>query len=318
MKNFVLLGVAGHVAARHLEAIRKSGHRVIAAADPKDSVGILDQYDFDVHFFTETERLDRHLEKLRQRNPSEGAHYVSVCSPNYLHDAHCRLGLRLQADVICEKPIVINPSNLDSLERLEEETEKQIYPILQLRYHPQLQKIHKITRAEKPPQKHEVLLTYITPRGRWYHISWKGSEEKSGGLLTNIGIHIFDILLWLFGDVETYQVHHLDKNRVAGFLELKSAHVHWFLSIAKEDVEQTGTPPSARPLRSLILDGEEIIDVSTGFEHLHLQAYQAILKGEGLSLQQSRPSIELAYRLRHAPLHSNHSPTHPFLKQKGF
>src|SRR5213593_3587917 len=216
MRNFALTGVAGFVAPRHLEAIRATGNRLVAAADPHDAVGVLDRYSFDVRFFTEIERFDRHLEKLRRGPDASRVHFVSICSPNHLHDAHSRLALRVGAHAICEKPLVINPWNLDALQELEQEAGGRVHTVLQLRLHPQLMALREKLLAEKGAPQHDVCLTYVTARGRWYDVSWKGSEERSGGIVTNIGIHFFDLLLWLFGDVVACEVHVRDQRRIAG------------------------------------------------------------------------------------------------------
>src|SRR5688572_26016657 len=218
MKNFALTGAAGFVAPRHLRAIRDTGNRLVAAVDPNDSVGVLDQYSFDVRFFTDVERFDRYLEKLRRAGEDDRIHYLSVCSPNYLHDAHCRLGLRIKADVICEKPLVINPWNLDALTAVEEESGCRIWTILQLRVHDKLVGLRdRLSSASNA--KHEVVLTYITARGNWYDVSWKGQHDKSGGVPTNIGIHFFDMLIWMFGSVQGERVHLKENRRMAGFIE---------------------------------------------------------------------------------------------------
>src|SRR5512146_1123067 len=236
-KNFAVIGVGGYIAPRHLRAIRDTGNRLVAAVDPKDSVGILDQYSFDVKFFTEIERFDRHLEKLRRGSEENRVQYVSICSPNYLHDAHCRLALRVGADVICEKPLVINPWNFDLLEELEAETQRRIHTVLQLRLHPELIRLkHSL---QKQGGQHDVVLTYITSRGPWYHVSWKGQPEKSGGVATNIGVHFFDLLLWLFGPAGGIRVYHSDNQRMSGFIELERARVRWFLSVASQDLPFT-------------------------------------------------------------------------------
>src|SRR5262245_4158092 len=224
MMNFAMTGVAGFVAPRHLQAIRDTGNRLVAAVDPHDAVGVLDRYSFQVRFFTEIERFDRHLEKLRRGTETERVHYVSICSPNYLHDAHMRMALRVGADVICEKPLVINPWNLDALQELEHETGRRISTVLQLRVHPAVLAFRQRMALEKE-RRHQVVLTYITARGRWYDVSWKGSDERSGGLVTNIGIHFFDLLLWLFGPLQRSVVHQREPRRAAGSLELQRADV---------------------------------------------------------------------------------------------
>jgi UDP-N-acetyl-2-amino-2-deoxyglucuronate dehydrogenase len=231
-KNFAVIGVAGYIAPRHLKAIKDTSNQLVAAVDPHDSVGMLDQFGFDTRFFTEIERFDRHLEKLRRGPEEQRVHYVSVCSPNYLHDAHCRLALRVGADVICEKPLVINPWNLDALQSLEQETGRRINTVLQLRLHPKLLALkEKLAQATTTGQIHEVNLTYITARGYWFDTSWKGSPEKSGGVATNIGVHFFDLLLWLFGAVSESRVYLAESRRMSGSIELSRARVKWFLSI---------------------------------------------------------------------------------------
>jgi UDP-N-acetyl-2-amino-2-deoxyglucuronate dehydrogenase len=297
--NFAIIGVAGFVAPRHLKAIRDTGNRLIAAADPHDAVGVLDQYSFDVRFFTEIERFDRHLEKLRRGAATERVHYMSICSPNYLHDAHVRLALRVGAHAICEKPLVINPWNLDALQELEGETGSRVYTVLQLRYHPTL-----ITLRERLLQGrggHEVSLTYVTSRGAWYDVSWKGSIERSGGVATNIGIHFFDLLLWLFGGVQKVEVHLREPKRVAGLFELERARVRWFLSTDARDLPFSAQPGVRTTFRSIVVDGEEIV-FTDGFTDLHTRVYEAILAGHGAGIDDARPSIELAYRTREAAL----------------
>ncbi len=310
-KNFAVIGVGGYIAPRHLKAIRDTGNRLIAAVDPKDSVGLLDQYTFDVSFFTEIERFDRHLEKLRRRSEAERAHYITVCSPNYLHDAHCRLGLRLGANVICEKPLVINPWNLEALEELQEETGCTIHTILQLRVHPQLLQLREALQAQ-PNAHHEVVLTYITSRGPWYHVSWKGQVEKSGGVATNIGIHLFDLLLWLFGPAEDLRVYHADPKRMSGMLELERARVRWFLSVDSNDLPQPSVPGGKNTYRSINVDGAEV-EFSEGFTDLHTKVYEETLAGRGFRIADARPSIELTHRLRTAPISPLDSLAHPIL-----
>ncbi len=307
--NFALTGVAGYIAPRHLRAIRDTGHRLVAAADPHDSVGLLDQFGFDVRYFPEIERFDRHLEKLKRGPADRRVHYLSVCSPTYLHDAHCRLGLRVGADVICEKPLVINPWNLDPLEDLEHETGRRIYTVLQLRCHPRLLELRQRLAAERAGPPHEVCLTYITPRGAWYHNSWKGAPDKSGGLVVNVGIHIFDLLLWLFGPSLGFRLHLSDPRRAAGFIEFERARVRWFLSLEAADLP----PGAATAQRALTLDGEPV-EFSDGFTDLHTRVYAAILEGRGLGLADARPAIQLAHALRHAALAPGDGLTHPALR----
>lgn len=304
-KNFAVIGVGGYVAPRHLTAIRDTGNTLVAAVDPKDSVGILDRYSFDVKFFTEIERFDRHLEKLRRGPDENRVHYVSVCSPNYLHDAHCRLALRVGADVICEKPLVINPWNLDALEELEAESEHRIHTVLQLRVHPELVKLKEALEAAGG--QHEVELTYITSRGPWYQVSWKGQQDKSGGVAANIGIHFFDLLLWLFGPVQEIRVHLAEHTRMAGYIKLKHASVRWFLSVDARDLPYPAQVGGKTTYRSITVDGREI-EFSEGFADLHTRVYEETLAGRGFRIQDARPSIELTYAIRTAPL----SPTDDF------
>jgi UDP-N-acetyl-2-amino-2-deoxyglucuronate dehydrogenase len=309
-KNFAITGVGGYIAPRHLKAIRDTGNRLIAAVDPKDSVGLLDQFSFDVRFFTEVERFDRHLEKLRRGPEDKRVHFLTVCSPNYLHDAHCRLGLRVGADVICEKPLVINPWNLDPLKELEAETGCRIFTVLQLRVHPKLVELREQIRREPSGRPHDVVLTYITSRGPWYDVSWKGAAEKSGGISTNIGIHFFDLLVWLFGEVEDVRVHLSETRRMAGFLALERARVRWFLSVERGDLPFEPTPGGKTTHRSITVDGKEI-EFSDGFGDLHTRVYEAVLAGHGHGLDDARPSIELVHRIRTAPLSSMDDTRHP-------
>jgi UDP-N-acetyl-2-amino-2-deoxyglucuronate dehydrogenase len=312
MKNFAVTGVSGFVAPRHLEAIHATGNRVVAAVDPHDAVGILDRYGFDVRFFTEYERFDRHLEKLRRGPEGEQVHYVSVCAPNYLHDAHCRLGLRVGADVICEKPLVINPWNLDLLQELEAETGRRVYSVLQLRLHPKLQALRDSLAARAHDGPREVELTYITARGSWYQSSWKGNPEKSGGVAANIGVHFFDLLLWLFGAAGETRVHLSEPTRMAGYIELERARVRWFLSVDPRDLPFETGPGRRSTYRSITLDGEEI-EFTEGFTDLHTRVYEDVLSGGGFGIAEARPSIELAYRIRTAAVTPVDESAHPAL-----
>ena len=314
-KNFAIIGVGGYIAPRHLKAIRDTNNRLVAAVDPKDSVGLLDQFSYDVRFFTEVERFDRHLEKLR-RGPDEGRiHYISVCSPNYLHDAHCRLAMRVGADVICEKPLVINPWNLDALQEIETETGRKVNTVLQLRVHPELLKLKARLEQEGSDFQHDVILSYVTSRGNWYHVSWKGQMEKSGGVATNIGIHFFDLLLWLFGPTLDTKVYHTDAQRISGFIELERARVRWFLSVAHNDLPETARHANKTTFRSITVDGQEV-EFSEGFTDLHTRVYEQALAGNGFGIEDARPSIELTYRIRQAGVSSLDSLAHPFLKVK--
>ncbi len=314
MKNFAVVGVGGFIAPRHLKAIRDTGNRLVAAVDPKDSVGVLDQYTFDVRFFTEIERFDRYLEKLR-RGPEEGrVHYLSVCSPNYLHDAHCRLGLRVKADVICEKPLVINPWNLDALEELEHESGHRVWNVLQLRTHDKLVALRE-QLAGSGNRMHDVELTYITARGNWYDVSWKGQKEKSGGVPTNIGIHFFDMLIWMFGSVTGARVHLSEDRRMAGFVELERARVRWFLSVDARDLPWPLEPGKKTTYRSITVDGSEI-EFSDGFTDLHTRVYERTLAGNGFGIADARPSIQLVHDLRKATPVAPGGDGHPLLSRR--
>jgi len=299
IRNFAVTGVAGFVAPRHLQAIYATGNRVVAATDPHDAVGVLDRYSLDVRFFTEFERFDRHLEKLRRGDEEGRVHFVSICSPNYLHDAHVRFALRVGADAVCEKPLVINPWNLDALEELERENERRVFTVLQLRHHPAVLELKARLDAESTTAVHDVALTYVTPRGGWYDVSWKGSEERSGGLAVNIGIHLFDILLWLFGPVLESEVYERTPHRLSGFLRLQRASVRWFLSSLAADLP--AAHPTVTSFRSMTVDGHDV-QFTDGFADLHTRVYEDVLAGRGLGIDAARPSIELTYRIRHQPL----------------
>lgn len=293
MKNFAVIGVGGYVAPRHLKAIKETGNRVVATMDPSDSVGIIDSYFPESAFFTEFERFDRHLYKLRKTE--DKIDYVSICSPNYLHDAHIRFGLRSDCDVICEKPLVINPWNLDGIEEMEAETGRRLNTILQLRVHPNVIKLRDKVKAAKTGSKYRVELTYITPRGRWYDISWKGKDEKSGGVVTNIGVHFFDMLGWVFGNIQRVETHRKRPNSAAGFLEYENAEVTWYLSTNAGDLDALGREHV--PFRALTIEGEEF-DFSAGFNDLHTISYQEVLAGKGFGVAESRQSIDTVYRIR--------------------
>jgi UDP-N-acetyl-2-amino-2-deoxyglucuronate dehydrogenase len=311
-KNFAVIGAGGYIAPRHLRAIRDTGNQLVAAVDPKDSVGLLDQYSFDVKFFTEIERFDRHLEKLR-RGPEEGrVQYVSICSPNYLHDAHCRLALRVGADAICEKPLVINPWNFEALEELEAETKHRIHTILQLRVHPELIKLKQSLKNQRGQR--EVTLTYVTSRGPWYHVSWKGQQDKSGGVATNIGVHFFDLLLWLFGGAGDIKVYTSDNHRMSGFIELEHARVRWFLSVDAQDLPFPPKVGGKTTYRSITVDGKEI-EFSEGFTDLHTRVYEETLAGRGFGIADARPSIALTYAIRTAEISPKDEFAHPYLQK---
>ena len=312
-KNFALIGASGYIAPRHMKAIRDTGNRLVAALDKSDSVGIMDSFFFDVAFFTEFERFDRHAEKLRRQGDEKRIHYTTICSPNYLHDAHVRFSLRIGADAVCEKPLVISPWNLDALAELEQESGKRIYSVLQLRVHPSIVALREKVLKGPAGKKYTIDLTYITARGNWYFSSWKGDVDKSGGIATNIGVHFFDMLVWIFGAVQHLEVHLSENRKMAGFMELEKATVRWFLSVGREDLPQESTREGKTTYRSITVDGEEI-EFSGGFADLHTVLYRDILAGRGFGIEDSRPSIELVYKLeKSAPIPNNGPHVHPFL-----
>jgi UDP-N-acetyl-2-amino-2-deoxyglucuronate dehydrogenase len=315
MKNFALIGASGYIAPRHMKAIKETGNRIVAAVDKSDSVGILDSFFYDVAFFTEYERFDRYAEKLRRLGGDHRIHYTSICSPNYLHDAHVRFSLRIGADAICEKPLVLNPWNLDALAELERESGKRVFNILQLRVHPSIMALREKIRRSPPGKKHAIDLTYIASRGNWYFASWKGDVSKSGGIATNIGVHFFDMLLWIFGAVRHHELHVADDRKMSGFLELENAEVRWFLSVGREDLPAEAVQEGKTTYRSITVDGEEL-EFSGGFTDLHTVIYREILAGRGFGLEDARPSIDLVSRLRKtAPGRDPGSPVHPFLNR---
>ena len=311
MKRFALIGAAGYVAPRHMKAIKETGNNLVAALDPNDSVGIIDSYFPKADFFTEFERFDRHIDK--QRRKGEKVDYVSICSPNYLHDAHIRFALRNNANAICEKPLVLNPWNIDGLEEIEAENGTQVYNILQLRLHPSLIALKQQVDEHKQEKKYEIDLTYITSRGHWYFISWKGYNEKSGGIPTNIGIHFYDMLIWIFGKVQENQVHLLEADKAAGYLELENARVRWFLSVDENTLPENIKEIGQRTYRSITVDGKEI-EFSGGFTDLHTLSYESILKGEGFGVKEARPSIETVYKIRNSVPDMKKGELHPFLQ----
>ena len=313
MKKFALIGAGGYIAPRHMKAIKETGNVLIATLDPSDSVGIIDSYFPDADFFTEFERFDRHLEKLRREN-NQRIDYISICSPNYLHDAHIRFALRIGADAICEKPVVLNPWNVDALDEIAQETGKAVNTILQLRLHPAISKLKERVEQSPKDKKYDVDLAYITARGRWYMISWKGNISKSGGVATNIGIHFFDVLQWIFGGVQNNVVHVDEPERTAGFLELEHARVRWFLSIKQDDLPEE--PESGKPAayRSMTINDEEI-DFSCGLTDLHTKSYEEILNGRGFALQQTKPSVEIVSAIRKAEPIGLKGEYHPLLKR---
>jgi len=314
--NFALIGAAGYIAPRHLKAIKETNNNLIAALDKFDCVGIMDSYFPNADFFTEPERFDRHLDKLRRLDHGKEVEYVSICSPNYLHDSHIRLALRNDAHAICEKPIVLNPWNVDALQTIEKESGKNIYTILQLRLHPSIIALKKQVEEGPKDKIYDLDLTYITSRGRWYQISWKGDIEKSGGVATNIGVHFFDMLSYLFGGVKENLVHCLDKEKASGYLELERARVRWFLSLDYNDIPKEVNEKGLRTYRSITLEGKEI-EFSGGFTDLHTISYQDILSGGGFRLEEARNSINTVFHIRNSSPLGKRGDYHPFLKTAG-
>jgi UDP-N-acetyl-2-amino-2-deoxyglucuronate dehydrogenase len=310
-KNFALIGVGGYIAVRHLQAIKATGNRLLASLDKNDSVGIIDSYFPESDFFTEFERFDRHIDKLKRNGTT--IDYVSICSPNYLHDSHIRFALRAGANAICEKPLVLNPWNVDGLTEIEKETGNKVFNVLQLRLHPAIIAL-KERIANGPKDKiYDVDLSYITSRGHWYFISWKGDMQKSGGIATNIGIHFFDMLAWIFGSVQENIVHVNNPETAAGMLRLEKARVRWFLSLDYNHIPADVRASGKRTFRSLTLDGEEF-EFSDGFTELHQAVYKDILDGKGFGLNDARPSIETAYTIRNSKPLGLQGEYHPFCK----
>jgi UDP-N-acetyl-2-amino-2-deoxyglucuronate dehydrogenase len=314
-KNFALIGAAGYIAPRHLQAIKDTGNVLVAALDRSDSVGILDRFFPDARFFTEFERFDRHVEMLRRQDEDKRVHYVSIASPNYLHDAHIRFTLRIGADAICEKPLVLNPWNADALQELEKETGRRVWNVLQLRLHPSIIALKERIAREKSAKKYDIELTYITSRGRWYEVSWKGDIQKSGGVSTNIGIHFFDMLLWIFGAPQKQIVHVADDRKMSGFFELERARVNWFLSLDSSDLPKAALDSGKSTHRTLKLNGE-LFEFSEGFGDLHTDVYRGVLSGQGFGINDARPSIELAHEIRMAKPIGLKGECHPALKQQ--
>ena len=295
MKNFILIGAAGYIAPRHMKAIKETGNNLIAAYDPYDGVGVMDSHFPQAHFFTEFERFDRHIEKIKRAGTK--IDYVSICSPNYLHDSHIRYGLRIGADVICEKPLVLNPWNVDALIELEEEYNNKVHTILQLRHHEAILEL-KDKIANGPTDKvYDIDLTYITSRGNWYYTSWKGNEEKSGGIASNIGVHFFDMLQWIFGPMQNTTVDIKTKDTNSGTLTFQQANVKWYLSINAENLPQKAKDQELPTFRTLSIEGEDI-EFSKGFTDLHTVSYQKILEGNGYGLADARNSIEIVSEIR--------------------
>lgn len=297
MKNFAIIGVGGYIAPRHLKAIKDTGNNLLSAYDKSDSVGIMDSYFPKAAFFTEQELFDRHNTKLLEKGVN--IDYVTVCTPNYLHDAHTRYGLRLGANVICEKPVVLNPWNIDALMNIEKETGHKAFTILQLRLHESIVALKKKI-AEGPADKiYDVDLTYITSRGNWYYASWKGDVNKSGGIATNIGIHFYDMLSWVFGPVTKNIVHVMTHDRVAGYLEMKQARVRYFLSINAETLPENAVQGEKRTYRTIMIDGAEF-EFSSGFTELHTKSYQEILAGNGFRISEAKNCIEIVHDIRYS------------------
>lgn len=294
-KTFALIGAAGYIAPRHMQAIKETGNRLVAVLDPNDSIGIIDSYFPEADYFREYERFDRHLEKLRREG--QNIDYVSICSPNYLHDSHIRFGLRHQADVICEKPIVLNPWNVDALQEIEQETGQRIYTILQLRLHDTIQALKERVAESNVAEKHVIDLSYITARGHWYLHSWKGDIHKSGGVATNIGVHFFDMLMWIFGAPLQNDVYVNEATKAKGYLELEKARVNWFLSIDPDDLPQSARDAGQRTYRSICIENEEL-EFSKGFTDLHTKSYTDILDGGGFGLEDARRAIEVVHTIR--------------------
>lgn len=313
MRNFALIGAAGYIAPRHMQAIKATGNSLLCAMDPSDSVGVIDSYFPDSSFFTEFERFDRHIDKL-QRGPEGGRiDFVSICSPNYLHDAHMRFALRNNANAICEKPLVLNPWNIDGLLEMEEMTGHKVNTILQLRVHPEIVALReRVAKEAASGRKHEVDLTYITSRGRWYLHSWKGDEKKSGGIATNIGVHFFDMLHFIFGALQENRVHLNDDTRAGGYLEYERARVRWFLSVEAGDVPEPQRSAGQRTFRSITVDGEEI-EFSGGFTDLHTVSYEKILAGQGFGLEANRCAIATVAQIRSAAPAALTGDYHPFV-----
>jgi len=314
--NFALIGAAGYIAPRHMQAVKDTGSRLIAAMDPSDSVGVIDSYFPEASFFTEFERFDRHLDKLLRQRSKEAADYIAICSPNYLHDSHMRFALRAGADAICEKPLVLNPWNIDGLLEIEETSGRKVNTILQLRVHPAIMALRERVKHEAAAgRKHDVDLTYITSRGLWYLHSWKGDVKKSGGIATNIGVHFFDMLHFIFGGLQDNIVHLNDAVRAGGYLEYERARVRWFLSVDADDLPAAQQAAGQRTFRSITMDGEEI-EFSGGFTDLHTRSYERILAGEGFGLEENRCAISTVATIRTAAPVASRGECHPLVRAR--
>jgi len=312
-KNFALIGAAGYIAPRHMRAIKDTNNNLIAALDPFDSVGIIDSFFPNTDFFIEPERFDRHLDKLN-RGKKNKVDFVSICSPNYLHDAHIRLALRNNADAICEKPLLLNPWNIEGLQDIEKESGRKIHNILQLRLHPAIMELKARIDSLPKGKKHSIELSYITSRGKWYHYSWKGNLSKSGGIVTNIGIHFFDMLSWIFGKVQTNHLHLMQADKASGLLELENANISWYLSLDSKDLPKSALKNKLTTYRSITIDNKEL-EFSGGFTDLHTLSYENILAGNGFGIEDSRQSIEIAHKIRNQELSIEKIDQHPFLKK---
>ena len=317
--NFALIGAAGYIAPRHMKAIKDTGNNLISALDPYDGVGIMDSYFPNADFFIEPERFDRHLDKLRRESmlkteQNKKVDFVSICSPNYMHDSHIRLALRNDAHAICEKPIVLNPWNIDALNVIENETGRKVYTIFQVRLHPAIIALKERISKGAKNKRYNLDLTYITSRGKWYYRSWKGDTEKSGGIATNIGVHFFDLLTWIFGEPKLNLVHVLEPDKAAGFLELEKADIRWFLSLDYKEIPDTIKEQGKRTYRSLSLEGEEI-EFSEGFADLHTESYKQIINGKGYGLIDAKHSVTIVHRIRNSKPIGIKGDYHPFLKK---
>ena len=313
MKNFALIGAAGYIAPRHMKAIKDTGNDLVAALDVNDSVGIIDSYFPDADFFTEFERFDRHIDKLRRAKSNQKVDYMAICSPNYLHDSHMRFALRSEADAICEKPLVLNPWNIDGLQEIERDTGRKVNTILQLRLHSAIIELRNKVQSGPKDHKYEVDLTYITSRGHWYLQSWKGDQKKSGGIATNIGVHFYDMLHFVFGGLQDNIVHYSSETKAAGYLEYENARVRWFLSVDINDVPESVRTTGQRTYRSIMCNSEEI-EFSGGFTDLHTRSYEEILKGKGFGLEENRIAIETVSVIRDLKPLGCLGDYHPFLK----
>lgn len=313
MKNFALIGAAGYIAPRHMKAIKETGNVLVAAMDTNDSVGIIDSHFPDASFFTEFERFDRYVDKLRRMKSGHAIDYVSICSPNYLHDSHMRFALRSGADAICEKPLVLNPWNIDGLLEIEKDSGRKVNTILQLRVHPAILALKEKVAAAPKDKKYDVDLSYVTSRGKWYFHSWKGDEKKSGGIATNIGVHFYDMLHFVFGKLQNNVVHFKSDAKASGYLEYEHARVRWFLSVDYNDVPKAQKLAGQRTFRSITADDEQI-EFSDGFTDLHTVSYREILAGRGFGLEENRVAIETVAAIRNQTPAGASGDYHPLLK----